>query len=559
MALITRSMRMWSATAAALVLLGCAKTPPVPEPEGRPNLLVVLADDLGFSDTGPYGGEIRTPTLDALAAAGFVATNFYVAPRGGPTRAMLMTGVDHHLAGFGGVRGQREGTRGNEGRLTPNVVSVATVLRGAGYRTYMAGKWQLGELPAARPAAHGFDETFAVLDATASHWADRATLAPGRDQALYSRNGELLERLPDDHFSTRAYVDFLIERLSEDREDERPFFAYLAFQAPHSPLAVPEDWRDRYAGRYDVGFQRIQQRRLTALKHRRMVRKDVVPFPGLPTVPQWGDLDEDQRARQTRRMELYAAMVENLDFHLGRLLESLEAMDARRDTLVVFLSDNGASPSNRGVDGPQPQLRERIELRFPLSGSDHWGHPGSFVEYGAGWAQTSSVPFRMFKGSHAEGGIRSPLIVSGPGVVARSLASRELLHVTDLVPTLLDAAGASYPTEHAGVAVEPMAGRSLRSILAGSERPLRSDQEWIAFELQGDRAIRRGIWKAVWMKAPLGIGQWRLYRLDRDPSELFDRSSSRKTTLDQLVRLWEGFAEAKQVYIEPDAVAAPPP
>lgn len=552
-------MRRWSAAAAALVLLGCAKTPPVPEAEGRPNLLVVIADDLGFSDTGPYGSEIRTPTLDALAAAGFVATNFYVAPRGAPTRAMLMTGVDHHLAGFGGVRGQREGTRGNEGRLTPNVVSVATVLQGAGYRTYMAGKWELGEGPGARPAAHGFDETFAVLDATASHWADRATLAPGRDQALFSRNGAQLESLPDDHFSTSAYVDFLIDRLSEDRADERPFFAYLAPQAPHAPLAVPEDWRDRYAGRYDVGFQRIQQRRLTAQKHRRMVRKDVVPFPGLPTIPRWSDLDDEQRALQSRRMELYAAMVENLDFHLGRLLDALEGLDARRNTLVVFLSDNGASPSNRGPAGPQPQLRERIEARFPLRGAEHWGHPGSFAEYGAGWAQTSSVPFRMFKGSHAEGGIRSPLIVSGPGVLAHPLASQELLHVTDLVPTLLDVANASYPTERSGVAVEPLAGRSLRPILAGSRRPLRSDDEWIAFELQGDRAIRRGIWKAVWMKAPLGVGKWRLYRLDRDPSELFDRSGPREATLEQLVTLWEGFAEAKQVYIEPDSVSAPPP
>ncbi len=542
--------------AVAVVALCCARTPPPPEPEGRPNLLVVLADDLGFSDTGPYGSEIRTPTLDGLAAAGFVATNFYVAPRGGPTRAMLMTGVDHHLAGFGGLRGQRQGTRGYEGHLTPNVVSVATVLQNAGYRTYMAGKWELGEEASARPAAHGFDETFALLDDAASHWADRGTLTPGRELALFSRNGELLEGLPDDHFSTHAYTDFLIEHLAADRDDERPFFAYLAFQAPHSPLAVPEDWRDRYAGRYDGGFQRIQQRRLTALKHRRMVRKDVVPFPGLPTIPQWGVLEDAQRADQARRMELYAAMVENLDFHLGRLLEALEEMGARRNTLVLFLSDNGASASNRGPGGPQ--LREEIEERFPVRGIEHWGQPGTFVEYGAAWAQTSSVPFRMFKGSHAEGGIRSPFIVSGPGVTQHRWASRELLHVTDVVPTLLDAAEASYPAERAGHALEPLAGRSLRHVLAGTQRRLRSAEEWIGFELQGDRAIRRGVWKAVWMKAPLGVGRWRLYRLDRDPSELFDRSEAQAARLHELVELWEAYAAERQVYIEADSVSAAP-
>ena len=249
--------------AALLVAVAaCAGDPPPAPTRDQPNIVVVLTDDLGYSDTGPYGSEIRTPTLDGLAAAGFVATNFYVAPRGGPTRAMLMTGVDHHLAGFGGLRGQRQGTRGYEGHLTPNVVSVATVLQNAGYRTYMAGKWELGEEASARPAAHGFDETFALLDDAASHWADRGTLTPGRELALFSRNGELLEGLPDDHFSTHAYTDFLIEHLAADRDDERPFFAYLAFQAPHSPLAVPEDWRDRYAGRYDGGISVVFRRLL---------------------------------------------------------------------------------------------------------------------------------------------------------------------------------------------------------------------------------------------------------------------------------------------------------
>ncbi len=536
-----------------LALLGaCAKAPPPPAALERPNILLVVADDLGFSDTGPYGSEIRTPTLDALAQTGLIATNFYVSPRGAPTRAMLLTGVDHHLAGFGGLRGQRPGTPGYEGHLTGRVVTVATLLREAGYHTYMAGKWELGEAPEQRPAAHGFDHSFALLEDVASHWADMKTMREGRERADYSHDGELLEALPADHFSTRSFTDFLIESIDANRDDGAPFFAYLAYQAPHSPLAVPDDWRDRSAGRYAAGFQAIAERRLTALKRRGLVHKDVVPFPGLPTIPAWADLSDESQKQLALRMELYATMVENLDFHLGRLLDHLEAIGERRDTLVIFLSDNGASASNRGPVGTQSEHREWLAQAFPASGFENWGRPGSFVEYGPGWAQVSSVPFRMFKGTFAEGGIRSPLVVSGPGVFQRGEATGALLHVTDLVPTLLEATGASYPDYHQGRRLEPLTGRSLLPLFAGSESEVRGDEEWLGFELGGDRAIRRGRWKAIWMKPPLGPGAWRLYRLDQDPAELYDRSKGRPAELRGLVDLWESYARSHDVVVEPD-------
>ncbi len=335
------------AALALLVLLGaCASDPPPPATPERPNILLVLADDLGWSDTGPYGSEIHTPTLEGLAETGLIATNFYVSPLGAPTRAMLATGVDHHLTGFANRRG-----------LNRRVVTVATLLREAGYHTYMAGKWELGDEPENLPAAHGFERSFALLDDAASHWADMKTMTVGRERALYSRDGEFLDALPEDHFSSRSFTDFLIEVIDANRADDQPFLALLAFQAPHSPLAVPDDWRDRYAGRYANGFQGIQERRLTALKRSGLVRKDVVPFPGLPTIPHWKELSDEDKKRLALRMELYAAMVENLDFHLGRLLDHLETIGERRDTLVLFLSDNGASASNRGPQGTQPQNR----------------------------------------------------------------------------------------------------------------------------------------------------------------------------------------------------------
>jgi arylsulfatase len=517
--------------ALALLLAACASEPPPKPVQARPNILLVVTDDLGYSDIAPYGSEIRTPTLTRLAESGLIATNFYVAADGGPTRAMLLTGVDHHIAA-------------PAGHLDRGVVTVASLLRDAGYHTTMAGRWELGVEPEHWPAARGFERSFALLDDVASYWADMKVMAEGRERARYSRNGELVEELPADYYSTRYYTDFLIESIDANRASGRPFFAYLATQGPHSPLALPDDWRDRNAGRYDGGFQAIQKRRLTALKRGGLVRKEVVPFPGLPTIPEWKDLSEEKQRRQARKMELYAAMVENLDFHLGRLLDHLEAIDARRDTLVLFLSDNGASASDRGPSGIDRDHHEALVQNFPANDFENWGRPGSFVEVGAGWGQTSSVPFRMFKGSLAEGGTRSPLVASGRGVEHRRAATDALLHVTDIVPTLLAMAGVEHPDAHGGRRVEPLRGRSLLPLFAGEAKAVRSRDDWIGFELNGDGAVRQGPWKAVRMARPLGTGDWRLYRLDRDPSELHDASKREPAKLKRLVALWEEYARA---------------
>jgi arylsulfatase A-like enzyme len=524
-------------TALVLLLLpllaACASEPPPAPAQARPNILLVLADDLGYSDIAPYGSEVRTPNLARLAETGLIATDFYVAPDGGPTRAMLLTGVDHHLA----LRA---------GHLGDGVVTLASLLRDAGYHTIMAGRWELGREPEQRPAARGFERSFALLDDVASYWADMRVMAENRECARYTRDGELVESLPPDFYSTQYYTDFAIESIDANRASGRPFFAYLAYQAPHSPLSVPDDWRERYAGKYDDGFQAIQERRLTAQKRKGLVRKEVDPFPGLPTIPAWKDLSQEQRRQQARKMELYAAMVENLDFHLGRLLDHLDAIDARRDTLVLFLSDNGASASDRGPSGIDPDHRQALVENFPHNAFESWGRPGSFVEVGAGWGQTSSVPFRMFKGSLAEGGIRSPLVASGRGVEPGGRATRALLHVTDLVPTLLAAAGVEHPDRYRGRPLEPLRGRSLLRLLAGEEKAVRSRDDWLGFEWKGDGALRRGPWKAVRMARPLGTGDWQLYRLDRDPSELYDLAKEKPAQLAPLVALWQEYARAQK-------------
>ena len=556
--------RVWPLLVVAL-LVACASDPPA-EVRDRPNILLVVADDLGFSDISPFGSEIDTPTLAALADEGLIATSFYVSPRGASTRVMLLTGADHHLAGFGGVPGQLPpeavGRPGYENHLNDRVVSVASLLRDSGYHTYMVGKWELGHEPGQRPHERGFERSLALLDPMASHWGDMASAMRDDGPARYSRDGVPLESLPDDWYSTRSFADELITQIDTDRGDGRPFFAYLAFQAPHSPLSVPEDWLDRTEGRYDRGFQVLQQRRLNALQRSKLVGRDVVPFPGLPTIPTWSTLGEEEQKRQARKMELYAAMVENMDFHLGRVLEHLESIGEREHTLVVFLSDNGASASDRGPTGIDPGY-EWLETSFPDSSFENWGRPGSFVEPGSGWGQTSSVPFRMFKDTFGEGGIRVPLVVSGPGVVRRRWLSNtpprgvvdSVVHVSDLPATFLDIAGVAYPREYEGRSIAPSDGLSLVPILAGREKSLR-DETPIGFELGGDRALRKGVWKIVRMKRPLGTGSWRLYRLDRDPSELYDKAAAEPERLAELMQEWEEYADSHNVMIVPDEVSA---
>jgi arylsulfatase len=569
------SLRLCLASVAGLALAGCL-SPEVPERRrDRPNILLVVADDLAYSDLGSYGGEIRTPHLDTLAESGLRATDFYVAPRGAPTRAMLLTGVDNHVAGFGNLRRRltpdQEGRPGYEGRLNERVVTVASLLRDAGYRTYVAGNWELGDDAGSLPMARGFEQSFVLHDGAASHWGDMTSAIPDSGRAHYTRNGKDVAELPDDHFSSRAFTDFIISSVGTGGQDERPFFAYLSFQAPHGPLAVPDDWSARCAGRYDEGYDAIRSARLLRMKSRGLVAEGVHPYPGIPTIPAWKELSEGQQREQARKMELYAAMVENLDFHVGRLLDHLREIGEYHDTLIVFLSDNGAEPGDRGPAGMDPRNREWYTQQFPESDLESWGRAGSFVEYGPAWAQVGMVPFRLFKGTQAEGGIRSPLIVSGPGV-ARSgpgVARRRPivhvpLHVMDLTPTFLDLANVSHPATYQDRSVAPLQGKSLLPLFAGEWGARHGPHEWLGFEFAGDRALRRGAWKLVWMSPPFGVGTWRLYRLDRDPAEIYDLSEKDPEQKQELLALWQEYAKTNGVVLpevesEVESAAIGPP
>ena len=524
-------------------------------PKGKPNVLLVVADDMGYADLGSYGGEIRTPHLDALASRGIRATQFYTSPTCSPTRAMLLTGTDNHIAGLGNMAEwlgpKQKGKPGYEGHLNDRVVTVATLLREAGYHTYMAGKWHLGEKPGMWPAARGFERDLSVLDGAGSHWRDMQGLNPARPKLTITRNGKKISELPEGYFSSKDFTDFIINSIEEHRNDDKPFFAYLAYQAPHGPLAVPDDWRDKGKARYDKGYDEVRKERLARQQQLGLVREDAVGFPRLPNIPAWDELTNEHRQEMARKMELYAAMVENMDHHIGRLLNYLKQIGELDNTLIIFFSDNGAAGEDIAelVKALAPQAKDWFAKTFD-NRFENWGRPGSSVDYGPSWAQVSMVPFRQFKGVVAEGGIRAPLIVAGPGVKHKGKINHSLLHVMDIVPTVLELTGVKQPSEDSANIVAPIQGKSMLPLLAGRADAIRKETDWLGWELFGNRAIRQGDWKLLYLlKRAGGTGDWQLFNLREDPAELQDLSKKYPEKRDALLTLWEQYAKTNGVIL----------
>jgi arylsulfatase len=542
-------------TLAAAIGFGPSASLAGESPKGKPNILLIVADDMGYSDLGCFGGEIRTPNLDALAARGLRATNFYVAPSCSPSRSMLLTGTDSHIAGIGNMAEwtgpTQRGKPGYEGYLNSRVATVATLLRDGGYHTYMAAKWHLGEKPNQWPSKRGFERDFALLQGAGSHWSDMLGLLPSEPKVTFTRNGEEVKNLPADYYSSRYFTDFVIKSIDEIGGDGKPFFAYLGYQAPHGPLAVPAEWRDKYKGRYDKGYDAIRAERLDRQKKLGILGKDAVTFPRLPNIPAWDKLTDEQRRLAARKMELYAAMVEYMDDQIGRLIAHLKKTGKYDNTLIVFISDNGAAGEDMAelVAKLAPAAKDWLDKTFD-NRPENWGRPGSCVEYGPPWAQVSSVPFRLFKGVVAEGGIRAPLIVSGPGVKHEGTINHSVLHVMDVTPTFLESAGVEHPATKKGSTVAPMQGKSMWPLLAGREKATRTDLDWLGWELFGNRAIRQGDWKLLYLlKGAGGTGDWALFNLKDDPAEMHDLSAKHPEKRAALPKLWDEYVKTNGVIV----------
>ena len=401
----------------SLIGTGCGDEPHRPR---RPNVLLIVADDLGYSDVGGFGGEIPTPTLDRLAAEGVTLADFHATPNCAPTRAALLSGVDYHRAGLGTMTEvaapNQQGKPGYEGHLNDRVTTIAELLRDAGYHTYMSGKWHLGfKDPSMRPFARGFEQTFALLAGGASHWQDNTPLIPGKPSP-YARNGELLDELPDGFYSTMAYTEQMIEFIQADRSDDKPFFAYLAYTAPHNPLHAPEETIEKYRGRYDEGWDALRERRMDRQRELGLI-PDGAPVGARPEwILAWDELTDEQRQQRARDMEIYAAMVDLLDQAIGRVLDNLRESGQYDNTLIVFLSDNGASRTTildyAALGGEVAEFLEGFDNSL-----DNRGLPGSSTDIGPGWAYAANAPFRLMKGYVSQGGMQVPALVKLPGAM----------------------------------------------------------------------------------------------------------------------------------------------
>lgn len=509
--------------------------------QARPNIVVILADDMGWSDLGCYGGEIQTPNLDALAQGGVRFTQFYNTARCCPTRAALLTGLYQHQAGIGHMTGN-DGIPSYQGFLNDRCATIAEAIRPAGYTTLIAGKWHVGSAPGQWPLDRGFDRFWGTPSGGGVYFKDTLKV---RTNVFFASGNQRIEPPDDlyvtDTFTTQA-VQFIEEAVTQTR---KPYFLYLAHIAPHWPLqAKPADIA-KYRGRYDAGWDAVRRQRFERQKGMGLIPTDAKLSPRDPRARAWNELPETDRRELAHRMEVYAAQIDSIDQNVGRLTAKLKELDQFENTLILFLSDNGCSAEG----GPGGFSRGRPGA--PI------GTGLSYASVGLEWANAADTPLRKFKMDTHEGGISTPLIAHWPAKMKQKSLEKpgggrlvhEAGHVIDLAPTVLDVAGARYPKTLGGKPLLPLEGRSLKSLIVGEPAeastaddaaPKSADSERALFwEHQGNKAVRVGDWKAV---AANG-GRWELYNLAEDRTETRNVSQADPEKTRELAALWRAWAE----------------
>ena len=523
-----------------------------PMSDKRPNILLLVADDLGYSDLGSFGGEINTPNIDQLANNGAKLTNFVAAPTCSPTRAMIMSGTYNHRAGLGAMaewtaKNQKD-KPGYEGYLNDSVVSLPMLLRDSGYSTFIAGKWHLGMKPDQGPDKRGFDKSFVMLPGAGDHFSDRG-VHKGLPIVPYRENGKEVA-LPDNFYSTEFYTDKAIEYIDSTIAKSNPFFGYVAYTAPHWPLQVPKKYSDKYLGKYDAGYESIRSQRLKNLVKQGILSPDVVPHSGSVCFDEWSELPEQKQRYQARLMEIYAGMVDALDENIGRIIQHLEDIDELDNTVVVFLSDNGADA--------RPPLGIKLEAEYVAKEYDNklnnLGKENSFVSYGGPWALVGSTPFRSHKGRPSEGGIRVPAIVRFPSLIKEKTILREFMSVMDLMPTFLDLAGTSHPgVEYKGRKIWPVEGKSLLPYLGGEESVVHSKPLY-GFSIHKRQGLQVGDWKIIQL-SEITKPSWELYNLASDPGETENLAHKLPERLQAMISEWEKFTDTGIIVSGPKARA----
>ncbi|MGH8017452.1 MAG: arylsulfatase [Opitutaceae bacterium] len=497
----------------------------------RPNIVLILADDMGYSDLGCFGSEIKTPNIDRLASEGITFTQFYTTPRCSPTRAALLTGVYNHQAGLGEVPefGHRIGGPGYLSHLGDRVITAAELLRTAGYATYLSGKWHLGRERPHWPVDRGFDESATLIDALSNYFGDPEANETRQDpyRQRYALNDRLWKPPVDGFYSTDWFGDNAT-RMIRDHPEDKPFFLHLAFTAPHYPLQARSEDIAKHKGNYDEGWDVIRLRRFQRMKDLGIIDSRWALSAREGFAPDWGTLDPAQRANWATRMEIYAAMIEVMDRKIGDLLEALEQRGLAENTLVMFLSDNGATAEspNRGKPGAALGSRD------------------SFHGYGLGWANVGNTPFRLYKQWVHEGGISTPFVARWPkGLAKPGSVYRHPAHLIDFVATAAELSGANYPNEFNGKTLFPLQGRSLVPVFKGSRDPVH--REPLFWEHRGNAAVRDGKWKLV-LRGD-GNGRWELYDMEADRTETQDLAAKHPDRVRDMTSQFEAWVARSQV------------
>jgi len=536
----------------------------------RPNIVLIMSDDMGYSDIGSYGGEIATPNLDALATGGVRFTQFYNATRCCPTRASLLTGLYPHQAGMGFMVRPLDHP-GYSGDLSKQAVTIAEVLRTVGYRTYMSGKWHVSRSHHEKdgisswPVQRGFDRFYGTLRGFGSFY-DPDTLC--RQNTFITPENDP-EYRPKDYYYTDAINDNAIKFLQEDASKNEPFFLYVAHTAAHWPLQAPESEIAKYRGKYDAGYDAIRRTRIARMKQLGLMPDSWQPAP---TIGNWSEVAD--KAWEARCMEVYAAMIDRMDQGIGRIVDQLRRDGRLENTLILYLQDNGACAERQGrvslaalgkkeKSTPKPMGPDELQTRSSPPMQTRDGRPvrtgpgvmagpaDTYIGYGEAWANVANTPFREYKHWAHEGGIATPLIAHWPAGIkterARDGANGKLVHepghVIDLMATFIDLAGARYPTEFNGHKIKPLEGRSLRPWLTASAVPVAASPRPLFWEHESNRAVRDGRWKLVAMEDQ----PWELYDLTTDRTEMRNLAAQQPEKVRELSQAWDVWAQRTDV------------
>ncbi len=516
------------------------------KPSQQPNVIVILADDLGYTDLSAYGSEIHTPNIDRLADQGVKFSNYHSSPNCAPSRAMLLTGVDSHLAGVPDIPESLPPELSNienyEGVLSPNVATVASLLHADGYHTYMTGKWHLGESQANLPFNRGFERTLSMPHSGADNWQDRPYMAL-YDHADWTRDGEEVQ-LEEPFYSSELLVDEMIGFIDSNLSDGQPFFSYLSFLAVHAPVQAPKEFTDLYLETYSEGWSTLRNSR-----HDSAIGIGLVPEGSSRVehdfIDDWDALSEEEQQFEAKRMAVYAGMVSAMDYNIGRLLDYLEETGQLDNTIIIFTSDNGPEY----VAYPDPQM----EPMGYTHEHENLGEIGSFNYIGPNFASAAASPLSYFKFHPGEGGLRVPLIISGPGIESRSGFQNAAVHVTDIAPTILAMANVEPPQERfGGRQIEPMTGNNMTPLLDGTVEHIYQPNDYVGYELAGSIALFSDGYKIVLNREPLGDDMWHLFDIVNDPGETIDLKAQNPSQFQHMLNLYQRYTEENGVQPVPD-------